>query len=376
MNSSRSSRRVLLRILGLIIFGWVLFVVAGAAFSRLGQNVPAIRAHLPLFRESVQAIVVFTIGLWIAALLVGEVERRLARGRRDLYGLTLLIRIAVYIVLLAIILSIFHVSLAGILAGSAVGGVVLGFAIHTFASNLLTGIFATASGTLNYGDVVAVNSWIWSLNTIGKVVEIKALFSKIETPDGSIVSLPNSALLGSSVLVSYRREGDCYVYPVQTCINADVPLEAVIREARRAGVFRRAEIYVQSRDTVNNTVRLLLRFREASELNRLVHEAICAVDAAYWKVRNGSTLYGPSSLAADDETYPYLVTLPTDVPSARLLEHVRTRGLRVALVGRSANSHSFLVTLPRGEDLDRRIEEATLAIEEVYRDLKESGSRA
>ncbi|MCY0871311.1 MAG: mechanosensitive ion channel, partial [Acidithiobacillus caldus] len=104
---------------------------------------------------------------------------------------------------MAVILSIFHISIAGILAGSAVGGVVLGFAIHTFASNLLTGIFATASGALNYGDVVYVNSWVWNVNTVGQIVEIKALFSKMLTQDGALISIPNSVLLGSSALVEY-----------------------------------------------------------------------------------------------------------------------------------------------------------------------------
>lgn len=376
----RVRRRLFWRLLVPLALGGVLLWVSGRLTDALlRRDFPAAVDDAPLVRQILWALIVFAVGTWVAGVLVRAAERRFARGRRDLYGLTLLIRIGVYTVLLAVVLSIFRVSLAGVLAGSAVGGVVLGFAIHTFASNLLTGLFATSSGALNYGDVLAVNSWIWNIDTVGKIVEIKALFSKMETPDGAIVSVPNSALLGSSVLVSYRREDGRYVYPVRTMINADVPLALVLEEARRDAALRDVDVFVQSRDTVNNTLRLLVRFREPAELNGAIHRALAAVDAAYWKVRNAAALFGPSALAAADGVYPHLVTVPADVPPEALVRAARERGLEACLVGRSATGYTWLLPLPAGEDLRRALESRTLAFEAVYRALRDrpaSGGRS
>ncbi len=370
----RSPRHVFFRILVPIALGVTLAVVSGRLIDALIRaDFPHELHDAPLVRETVRAFIVLVVGLWVAALLVRAVERRFARARRNLYGLTLLVRIAVYVVLLAVLLSIFHVSIAGILAGSAVGGVVLGFAIHTFASNLLTGVFATANGVLNYGDVVAINSWVWSLNTVGTIVEIKMLFSKMLTQDGAVVSIPNSVLLGSSVLVQYARDGRGYVYPVDTAINTDVPAALVLDEARKSDTLRDSEIFfLRSRDGLNHTLRVMLRFHEVGELNRRIHETNTAIDAAYWAVRNGGLLLGPSALTGDGTHVPLSVSLPPDVPSRPILEQARARGLALTLVAKTASANTFLLDLPAGEDLRARIEAGNLALETLYRTLKSS----
>ena len=50
-----------------------------------------------------------------------------------------IIRIVFYIVVIAIILAIFGVSITGILAGSTVGGIILGLAVQTVMTNIISG---------------------------------------------------------------------------------------------------------------------------------------------------------------------------------------------------------------------------------------------
>ncbi len=370
------ARRPFLRALAVIFLGVALTLAAGHLIDVLLRNdVPRFLPYAPLVRQVVRALVVLIVGLWVAGLLVRAVEERFARTRRDLYGLTLLVRIGVYVVLLAVLLSIFHVSLAGILAGSAVGGVVLGFAIHTFASNLLNGVFATANGVLNYGDVVAVNSWVWSLNTVGKIVEIRMLFSKMLTQDGAVVSIPNSVLLGSSVLVQYDRDQGAYLYPIDTAVNADVPAALVLEEARRSEALRDVEIFfLRSRDGLNHALRAWLRFHEIGELNHRIHEVNTALDAAYWTVKNAGVLYGSTAFARDEGRVPLPVALPPDVPSETLLARARARGLRVTLVAKNATANTFLLDCAAGDDLRTKIEEGNLVLEGLYRELKDAGT--
>jgi len=370
-------RHIFTKVLWQMLLGLILVVAAGLAINfSLKHYFPQYMGYAPLVREIVWSLIVFIIGLWIASHLVAYAERRFARTRKDLYGLTLLIRIAVYVVLLAVILSIFHISIAGILAGSAVGGVVLGFAIHTFASNLLTGIFATASGALNYGDVVYVNSWVWNINSVGQIVEIKALFSKMLTQDGALISIPNSVLLGSSALVEYAHEDDSYIYPVETMVNADVPMELVISEAKKTPLFQHSDIFIQSRNGFNNTLHLLLRFRTVAELNAVIDEANRIIDAAYWKAKNGVTLYGPSYFARASGRYPVLLGLPIDVPSARILSEARAQGLAVNLVNKTNAMNTFLLSVAVDErkDLAQSIEAANLALEGIYEKIKDAAA--
>ncbi|MHB1566550.1 MAG: mechanosensitive ion channel family protein [Acidiferrobacter sp.] len=368
-------KKIMTRIMWRILAGLTLVILAGYLIDFLLRNYfPQYLSYEPFANQIIRAIIALVVGLWIASLLVAYAESRFAHTRKDLYGLTLLIRITIYIVLLAIVLSIFHVSIAGILAGSAVGGVVLGFAIHTFASNLLNGIFATSSGTLDYGDVVSVNSWIWSIATTGKIIAIKTLFSKMLTQDGSVINIPNSVLLGSSVLMEFAREGDYYVYPVDTMVNADVPMELVIAEAKKTEALRDVDVYIQSRNGFNNTLHLLLRFREVTELNALINAANTAVDAAYWRAKNGITLFGPSYIAGSEDVYNLLVAFPLDVESENIITAAQAEHLNMYLVGKNNVMNTFLVKLCPSSALEQSVSTVNVQVETIYNKLKQSAA--
>jgi hypothetical protein len=365
------AKKILTKILWQVVAGLLLVMLSGYLIdSALKHYFPQYLSYRLLVNQVVGAVITLVIGLWIASLLVGYTESRFARSRKDLYGLTLLIRIVIYIVLIAMILSIFHVSITGILAGSAVGGVVLGFAIHTFASNLINGIFATSSGTLEYSEIVSINSWIWSINTTGKIVAIKTLFSNMLTQDGSIINIPNSVLLGNSVLTKFARDGDYYIYPVDTMVSADVPMDLIIAEAKKTDVLRNADIYIQSRNGINNTLHILLRFADVMEINALIDAANRAIDTAYWQAKNGITLFGPSYIAASGEVYSLLVSLSIDVASETILSAAIEEHLDIYLVGKSNGMNTFLVKLRSTGSVEKDVNAANLHIEKIYNKLK------
>ena len=373
---SKFYKKIMTRVMWRIIAGLTFVILAGFLIDFLLRNYfPQYLPYEPVANQIIRAIIALVVGLWIASLLIAYAESRFAHTRKDLYGLTLLIRITIYIVLLAIVLSIFHVSIAGILAGSAVGGVVLGFAIHTFASNLLNGIFATSSGTLDYGDVVSVNSWIWNIATTGKIIAIKTLFSKMLTQDGSVINIPNSVLLGSSVLMVFAREGDYYVYPVDTMVSADVPMELVIAEAKKAEALRDVDVYIQSRNGLNNTLHMLLRFREVTEINAIINAANKAVDAAYWRAKNGITLFGQSYIAGSEDVYNLLVSFPMDVESGNIITAAEAEHLDIYLVGKSNVMNTFLVKLCSSGAIEKHLSTVNLQLETIYNKLKHVAER-
>ncbi|MCY0872451.1 MAG: mechanosensitive ion channel family protein, partial [Acidithiobacillus caldus] len=137
-------------------------------------------------------------------------------------------------------------------------------------------------------------------------------------------------------------------------------------------------IFIQSRNGFNNTLHLMLRFQNVTELNGRIDEANRIIDAAYWKAKNGVTLYGPSYFARVPDSYPVLLGLPIDVPSARILDTARKQGLKVNLVNKTNAMNTFLlqVGVDDGKDLAQSIEAANLALEQIYGQLKDETTTA
>ena len=73
----------------------------------------------------------------------------------------------------------------------------------------------------------------WSVETTGKIVEVKTLFSKMLTKDNNVIYLPNSEILGNSVITEYRNDGGSYIYPLNITAQADVPADKILTMANK-----------------------------------------------------------------------------------------------------------------------------------------------
>lgn len=181
-------------------------------------------------------------------------------------------------------------------------------------------------------------------------------------------------LLGSSVLVVFAREGDYYVYPVDTMVSADVPMELVIAEAK-AEALRDVDVYIQSRNGLNNTLHMLLRFREVTEINAIINAANKAVDAAYWRAKNGITLFGQSYIAGSEDVYNLLVSFPMDVESGNIITAAQAEHLDIYLVGKSNVMNTFLVKLRSSGAIEKHLSTVNLQLETIHNKLKHFAER-
>src|SRR6266511_2280328 len=82
----------------------------------------------------------------------------------------------------------------GILASSAVVGIVVGFASQRTLGNFVAGLLIALSQPLRLGDKVQVQ------NTWGVVEEIGLSYTFIRTPDGSRLVIPNEKLASDSIV--------------------------------------------------------------------------------------------------------------------------------------------------------------------------------
>jgi small-conductance mechanosensitive channel len=143
-----------LRALALVLFGWLIGRLVGAA---------------------VQGLVLRTSQHSYATL-----------ARRVAFSLVLGIAFATGLQELGFDLSLF-VGAAGVLT------VALGFASQTSASNVISGLFLLTEGSLTVGDVIKIGT------TTGHVVAIDLLSVKIRTVENLIVRVPNESLVKGEI---------------------------------------------------------------------------------------------------------------------------------------------------------------------------------
>ncbi|MDQ4096135.1 MAG: mechanosensitive ion channel family protein [Actinomycetota bacterium] len=145
-----------------------------------------------------------------AAVLIGGVVavRALARALRKLSadnlgdargaGLSLLVTVIGYLIVLITVLSALKVNPAGLLLGGAITGVVLGIAAQQTLSNFFAGIVLLVNRPLVVGEEVCMRSGPLGGEFEGRVVDMSLFYVKLMTEQGP-VSLPNAAVLASAI---------------------------------------------------------------------------------------------------------------------------------------------------------------------------------
>ena len=122
----------------------------------------------------------------------------------------------------------------GILASSAVVGIVVGFASQRTLGNFVAGLMIALSQPLRLGDKVQVES-MW-----GVVEEIGLSYTFIRTPDGSRLVIPNEKLASDSIVnASIRNRSQQAEITVQVPLGKDLrqAIDVVKREVPGGEVF-------------------------------------------------------------------------------------------------------------------------------------------
>jgi small-conductance mechanosensitive channel len=358
-------------------------VVVGVIFAFLAEYLIdfVIRAFFPQYKsyeafvvESVHAAIILIIGFLVVGSFLKYLKETVIKTNRSLYGITLIIRIVFYVIILALIMAAFHISVTGILAGSAIGGVVLGLAVQTVASNVLSSVFATSSNTIKYGEVISINSWVWSIQTTGKIVDVKTLFSKMLTKDNNIIYIPNSEILGNSVITEFRNDGGNYIYPLDIMTYFDVPADKILQEVEKNNNYSDIKFFLSSKNGSTNTFEALILFDEVTQLNEKIARANMAIDKAYWTIKSMFNVLGSNSMwETSENVYPVSVTLNSDIPSDKLMEEVRKQlpDAEVILLTKGASTNVFLAKVKlTDKSIDNLINDTNLVFENVYNKLK------
>ncbi len=150
-------------------------------------------------KEILAAIVVMMIGLWVAKWVDKFIRTKLPTIKGDSNDATvrpLLASVARYIIIfitIYMVLTILHIPTGSYLAAFGGAGVAIGLALQGTLSNVAAGVMMLSLRTMNVGD------YIQARTVEGTVLEIGFFASKIKSPDGIYVVVPNAEIWKAEV---------------------------------------------------------------------------------------------------------------------------------------------------------------------------------
>jgi len=161
-------------------------------------------AILLLARNLVAAAVIIIIGIVLSKGGRRLIKKAASTGLRgDETAASLLqaiIRYGIFIICIIMILNIFGVNTASLLAVLGAAGIAVGLALKDTLGNIAAGIILLLLGSFRKGEFIEFDSFM------GTVKEINLFTTILETPDGIYISAPNSSIWGVP-LKNYTRNG-------------------------------------------------------------------------------------------------------------------------------------------------------------------------
>jgi len=159
---------------------------------------------LPLVKNLTVAVIILVIGMNIsrgARRLIQKADlKRLQSDGTAVPLLQAVVRYGIIIICAIMILNIFGVSTASLIAVLGAAGVAVGLALKDTLGNIASGIVLLFLGTFRKGEYIEFGSFN------GTVKEINLFTTILETPDGIYISAPNSSIWGSP-LKNFSRNG-------------------------------------------------------------------------------------------------------------------------------------------------------------------------
>jgi len=161
-------------------------------------------AILLLARNLIAAAVIIIIGFALSKGARKIIKKAAVAGMQgDGTAASLLqavIRYGIFIICVIMILNIFGVNTASLLAVLGAAGIAVGLALKDTLGNIAAGIILLLLGSFRKGEFIEFDSFM------GTVKEINLFTTILETPDGIYISAPNSSIWGVP-LKNYTRNG-------------------------------------------------------------------------------------------------------------------------------------------------------------------------
>jgi small-conductance mechanosensitive channel len=155
-----------------------------------------------------------------------EARTRLRLIRRLLFLLIILIGVALA---LSQFTSIKRFA-TGVLASTAVLGIIIGFAGRQVIANLVSGVLLAITQPIRIGDLVSIGDEVH-----GRVTDIALTYTKVDAGDGSQIVVPNEKV-ATEVVVNHSAGNSAAPVTVDVWLPPDADVEAARQQLERGEV--------------------------------------------------------------------------------------------------------------------------------------------
>jgi small conductance mechanosensitive channel len=168
---------------------------------------------LEFIKDIVTALIIIALGLKLNRA-VQRLIRKAAEGKNPPGAarrnpsvnepvnsiLSLILRYGIFVIVVIMILTVFEINTASLIAVLGAAGVAIGLALKDTLGNIAAGVVILMLGSYRRGEFVEIGSYL------GTVQDINLFVTILETPDGVFVSVPNSGVWNNPVK-NYTRNG-------------------------------------------------------------------------------------------------------------------------------------------------------------------------
>jgi small conductance mechanosensitive channel len=123
----------------------------------------------------------------------------------------------------------------GVLASTAVLGIIIGFAARQVIANLVAGVVVAFTQPIRIGDLVSIGD-----DVHGRVVDISLTYTSVDPGDGSLINVPNEKVTTDSV-VNHSAGNSSAPITVDVWLRPDADVDAA-REALEHGEVTSAHL--------------------------------------------------------------------------------------------------------------------------------------
>lgn len=169
------------------------------------------------------AVVIAVIGVMLIRLVMNLLVKALEKSKLEKAAYSLvktLVRTVLYVLLALIAASALGIDVTGIVALASVATLAVSLALQNMLANVIGGFTLLYTHPFKSGDYVEI------AGQSGTVTEIGMSYTKLNTPDNKMISIPNSAVVAAQI-VNYTTMGTRRV-DITVTASYDASAEKVI----------------------------------------------------------------------------------------------------------------------------------------------------
>jgi small-conductance mechanosensitive channel len=200
------------------------------------------QAHGDEISAAITIAVAVLVAIIVDRLLIGRAVKAATRldtgelsreARTRLRLIRRLLFLAIILIGVALALSQFASIkrfATGVLASTAVLGIIIGFAARQVIANLVAGVVVAFTQPIRIGDLVSIGDEVH-----GRVVDISLTYTSVDPGDGSLIVVPNEKVTTDSV-INHSAGNSSAPITVDVWLRPDADVEAARRSLEHGEV--------------------------------------------------------------------------------------------------------------------------------------------